>query len=59
VAGSIYLYYDLIEVRRRIAQNCAVVAAMLVISGLIAFFVSTRLQRGISKPILDLAQVAT
>src|SRR5439155_856985 len=58
VVGSIYLDYDLIEVRRRIAQNCAVVAAMLAISALIAFFVSTRLQRGISKPILDLAAVA-
>jgi signal transduction histidine kinase/CheY-like chemotaxis protein len=58
VVGSIYLDYDLIEVRRRVAQNCAVVAAMLLISGLIAFFVSSRLQHGISKPILDLAQVA-
>src|SRR5207245_11477753 len=46
------------EVRQRVAQNCSVVAAMLLISGLIAFFVSTRLQRGISKPILDLAEVA-
>jgi signal transduction histidine kinase/DNA-binding response OmpR family regulator len=56
--GSIYLDYDLIEVWRRAGQNCAVVAAMLAISALIAFFVSSRLQRFISKPILDLAQVA-
>ena len=56
--GSIYLDYDLIEVWRRTGQNCAVVAAMLLISAGIAFFIGTRLQRVISKPILDLAQVA-
>jgi signal transduction histidine kinase/DNA-binding response OmpR family regulator len=56
--GTIYLDFDLIEARMRVARNCAVVAAMLVISGVIAYFVSRRLQRGISKPILDLAEVA-
>jgi signal transduction histidine kinase/DNA-binding response OmpR family regulator len=56
--GSIYLDYDLVEVWRRAGQNCAVVAAMLAISALIAFLVSSRLQRLISQPILDLAQVA-
>ena len=56
--GSIYLDYDLVEVWRRAGQDCAVVAVMLAISALIAFFVSSRLQRFISKPILDLAQVA-
>jgi signal transduction histidine kinase/DNA-binding response OmpR family regulator len=56
--GSIYLEFDPIEVWRRMAQNCAVVAAMLVISGVIAFLVSARLQRLISRPILDLARVA-
>ena len=56
--GSIYLDFDLVEVWRRVGQNCAVVAAMLVISALVAFFISTRLQRDISKPILDLARVA-
>jgi signal transduction histidine kinase/CheY-like chemotaxis protein len=56
--GSIYLDSDLSDVWSRVAWNCAVVAAMLVISGIIAFFVSTRLQREISRPILDLARVA-
>jgi signal transduction histidine kinase/DNA-binding response OmpR family regulator len=56
--GTIYLDFDLIEVWWRVAKNCALVAAMLVISAVIAFFVTARLQRAISKPILDLAQVA-
>src|SRR5205814_6779568 len=49
---------DLGDLWRRVAWNCAVVAAMLAIAAGIAFFVSTRLQRAISKPILDLARVA-
>jgi signal transduction histidine kinase/DNA-binding response OmpR family regulator len=56
--GSIYLDYDLIEVKQRIGRNCAGVAAMLGISALIAFLLTTWLQRFISKPILDLARVA-
>jgi signal transduction histidine kinase/CheY-like chemotaxis protein len=56
--GSIYLDYDLIEVWRRVGQNCAVVAAMLGVSALIAFLLSAWLQRFISKPVLHLAQVA-
>ena len=56
--GSIYVDFDLVEVWRRVWRNCFVVAAMLGISALVAFFISTRLQREISKPILDLAQVA-
>jgi signal transduction histidine kinase/CheY-like chemotaxis protein len=56
--GSIYLDFELVEIWRRVGQNCAVVAAMLGISALIAFVVTTRLQRVISRPILELAQVA-
>jgi signal transduction histidine kinase/CheY-like chemotaxis protein len=56
--GSIYVDSDLSDAWRRVAWNCAVVTAMLVIAGVVAFIVSTRLQREISKPILDLARVA-
>src|SRR4029077_7351359 len=56
--GSIYLELDMAGLWGRIGQNCAVVGAMLVISGLIALFVTTRLQRYISRPILELAEVA-
>jgi signal transduction histidine kinase len=56
--GSIYLDFELVELWRRIRQDCAVVAGMLVISGFIAFLITTWSQRFISKPILALAQVA-
>src|SRR6185369_9376224 len=58
ILGTIYIDFDLSDVWRRVGWNCAVVAAMLAISAVIAFFVSSRLQREISKPILDLAGVA-
>ena len=56
--GSIYLEFELVELWRRIRQDCAVVAAMLVISALIALLITAWSQRFISKPILALAQVA-
>ena len=56
--GSIYLYFELVEMWQRIRQDCAVVAGMLVISALIAFLITAWSQRFISKPILALAQVA-
>jgi signal transduction histidine kinase/DNA-binding response OmpR family regulator len=56
--GSIYIDFDLSDVWARVAWNCGVVAVMLAISAVVAFLISSRLQRGISKPILDLAQVA-
>jgi len=58
ILGNIYLDYDLIEVTQRIRSNCATIAAMLLISALIAFVLTTWLQRFISKPILNLASVA-
>ena len=56
--GSIYIDFDLIDLWRRVAWNCAIVAAMLGIAGVIAFVVSSRLQQEILRPILNLAQVA-
>ena len=56
--GSLYIDYDLSDAWARVGWNCAVVTAMLLISGTIAFLVSSRLQREISRPILDLARVA-
>src|SRR4051794_14037654 len=56
--GSIYLEFDLSEIWHRVARNCGVVAAMLLISAALAFFMTTRLRRVITKPILDLAEVA-
>jgi signal transduction histidine kinase/DNA-binding response OmpR family regulator len=56
--GSIYLDFDLIQVWQRVGQNCAIVALMLLISAGIALFVTMRLQRLITRPVLDLAQLA-
>ena len=57
-AGSIYFDFDLIDLWRRVAWNCAVVAGMLGIAAVIAFIISLRLQAEILKPVLDLARVA-
>jgi signal transduction histidine kinase/CheY-like chemotaxis protein len=56
--GSIYYDFDLIDVWRRVGWNCGIVAAMLAIAGVVAFFISSRLLKEILTPILDLAQVA-
>ena len=56
--GSIYLDFDLVEMRQRIWKNCAVVAGALLVSGLLALLITARLQQFISQPILDLARVA-
>ncbi|MFO1458636.1 MAG: response regulator [Verrucomicrobiota bacterium] len=56
--GSIFLKYDLSDLTRRTWQNIGVVAVMLVVSAAIALLLASRLQREISKPVLDLAQVA-
>ena len=58
IYGSIYVDYDLVEMRQRVRQNCAVVAAMLGVSALIALLLSAWLQRFISRPVLHLEQVA-
>src|SRR5207248_2678864 len=54
LVGTIYLDFDLIEVWLRVAKNCGLVALMIVVAGVIAFFVTSRLQRAILRPILDL-----
>src|SRR6266699_3799288 len=58
LVGSIYLEYELVEVWWRVGKNLGLVAAMLLVSAVVAFFVTSRLQQAISRPILDLAQVA-
>jgi signal transduction histidine kinase/CheY-like chemotaxis protein len=58
LVGSIYLDFNLVEVWWRVGKNFGLVAAMIAVAAVIAFFVTARLQRAISKPILDLAQVA-
>ncbi len=56
--GSIFLRFDLSELARRTWQNIGVVTVMLLVSAAIALLITSRLQQVISKPLLDLAQVA-
>ena len=58
VIGAIYLESDLLEVNRRLARFTGLVLIVLVIAALVAFLLSSRLQRIISQPIGHLAQTA-
>jgi len=56
--GTIFLKFGLSELSHRTRRNMGVVAVMLVVSAALALLLASRLQRGISQPLLDLAQVA-
>ena len=56
--GTVYLQYDLDEIRSRGKQSSGIVAVILVATSCLAFLLSSRLQRVISIPILHLADVA-
>jgi two-component system sensor histidine kinase/response regulator len=56
--GSIYLRSDLEKVYLRLRRYSMMVALLMLGSFLVAFLVSSRLQRAISGPILHLAQTA-
>ncbi len=56
--GTIYVQYDLTEFRTTLYRYTLIVLAILFVSSLLAFFLSSKLQNMISKPILDLARTA-
>ena len=56
--GSVCIQSDLKALNSRIKQYIGIMALMLLISVLVAFLISARLQQMISKPILHLAHVA-
>lgn len=56
--GGIYIESDLQEISARLRQFAGVVAAILVMSSVLAFLLSTLLQRVISRPIAHLAATA-
>ena len=58
VIGEICLISDLLDLRERIVQYVGVVASVLFASLLVAFVISSRLQRMISGPISHLARTA-
>jgi PAS domain S-box-containing protein len=55
--GTIYLAYDLDEVREPVARFAGIGAIVLVVSLLVAFALSIRLQRVISEPVMHLAHM--
>ncbi|MBN2373717.1 response regulator [bacterium] len=54
--GTIFIQYDLEEIRLRVKQSGAIVAAIIAVAFLLAAVLSFLLQRLISEPILNLAQ---
>jgi nitrate/nitrite-specific signal transduction histidine kinase len=57
--GTLYVRSDLRAIDTRVRFYGGVVALTLLASGLLAYLISRQLQHRISRPILDLAQVAT
>ncbi len=58
VVGTIYMRADMQTVRDRLVKYAGVAALVLLASSLVAFLLSSRLQRVISGPILGLARAA-
>ncbi|MBI5187053.1 MAG: response regulator [Nitrospinae bacterium] len=56
--GTVYIKADLNELNDILKQNAITAASVLLISFLVAFFLSSRLQRLISGPVLNLVQSA-
>ncbi len=56
--GTIYIQSDLQDLYARLKRYAVIVAAVLVFSSLVAFVLSSQLQRLISEPILHLAETA-
>ena len=54
VVGSIYIESDLQELNLRLRHYVGLVALVMLLSSLVAFLLASRLQRLISRPILDL-----
>ncbi|MBN2314040.1 MAG: HAMP domain-containing protein, partial [Sedimentisphaerales bacterium] len=56
--GTVYIQFDLSEGRMRLLWKAGMIALAVLVCSLTAYLVSLRLQRVISGPLLDLAEVA-
>jgi signal transduction histidine kinase/HAMP domain-containing protein len=56
--GMVYLRADLDEMHARLKRSAVVIASILLLAGVAAYLISSRLQRVISSPIVYLASVA-
>ncbi|MCK5505223.1 MAG: HAMP domain-containing protein, partial [Thermodesulfovibrionia bacterium] len=55
--GSVYIASDLNPMNITLKRNASIIIAVLVLASLVAYFISSRLQRIISEPILSLTKV--
>ena len=58
-AGAVFIQSDLQDLYLHLRRYVAIVLAVLLVSGLVVFFLTTRLQRVISVPILHLERIAS
>jgi nitrate/nitrite-specific signal transduction histidine kinase len=58
ILGAVYIRSDMPDIRSRVYQNVSIMTAVMLVAGLVALFVSSVLQRLISRPIQHLADVA-
>jgi two-component system NtrC family sensor kinase len=56
--GTVYMQSDLQPLYAMLKRNTIIIAAVILFASMVAYFVSSRLQRVISAPILSLAEVA-
>src|SRR4029077_18094185 len=56
--GQVFIQEDMGELYNRLRSYGGIIASILLMSSLVAFLLSSRLQRLISEPILHLAQIA-
>jgi two-component sensor histidine kinase/HAMP domain-containing protein len=56
--GTLYIRYDLQEIKARFLRYISMITVFIFLAGFIAFLLSSRLQRVISRPILQLARAA-
>jgi signal transduction histidine kinase len=56
--ATVCIIYELKEMQSRLIQYASTIVIVLLIAGTIAFIVTSRLQRMISEPVLNLARVA-
>lgn len=56
--GTVFIQYDLAEIRSRMKQSAGIVAVIISVAFLLAMLLSILLQRIISEPVLNLAQTA-
>jgi two-component system, NtrC family, sensor kinase len=56
--GTVYLHSSMADLQKQLIHNVIIVAVVMLVAIVILFFFSSRLQRTVSQPILELARIA-